>query len=143
MRRPLYCTSLGKAMLAFIEDRDSALQTMRLERVGPRTITSQAKLKRELAKISQQGFAVDDEEAGLGSRCVGAPIFDQSGKVTAAISVSGPITRINRDRLMVFARAVREGALSVSTKLGYGQPQKSEPASHPARQAKAGNAATA
>ena len=142
MRRPLYCTSLGKAMLAFIEDRDAALHTMRLERVGPRTITSQGKLKRELAKISQQGFAVDDEEAGLGSRCVGAPIFDQSGKVTAAISVSGPITRINRDRLMIFARAVREGALSVSTKLGYGQP-KSESAGPAPRQGKAGNAATA
>jgi IclR family acetate operon transcriptional repressor len=121
MRRPLHCTSLGKAMLAFVEDRDAALQSIRLDRVGPRTITSQTKLRKELAKIAQQSFAVDDEEAGLGSRCVGAPIFDQSGKVTAAISVSGPITRINRDRLMVFARAVREGAQTISAKLGYAQ----------------------
>jgi IclR family acetate operon transcriptional repressor len=143
MRRPLYCTSLGKSMLAFVEDRDSALQSMRLERVGPHTITSQARLRRELAKIAQQGFAVDDEEAGLGSRCVGAPIFDQSGKVTAAISVSGPITRINRDRLMVFARAVREGALSVSAKLGYSRQQQAAEAVASGRQSKAGAAASA
>lgn len=143
MRRPLYCTSLGKAMLAFIEDRDSALQSMRLERVGPHTITSQARLRRELSKIAQQGFAVDDEEAGLGSRCVGAPIFDESGKVTAAISVSGPITRINRDRLLVFARAVREGALSISAKLGYARQQQAEAAAQLARQGKAGVAASA
>lgn len=143
MRRPLYCTSLGKAMLAFVQDRDSALQSMRLERVGPRTITSQARLRRELSKIAQQGFAVDDEEAGLGSRCVGAPIFDESGKVTAAISVSGPITRINRDRLLVFARAVREGAQTISIKLGFSRQQQVEAASQLARQGKAGVSASA
>jgi IclR family acetate operon transcriptional repressor len=87
--------------------------------MAPHTITSIPRLKRELEKVRQQGFAVDDEEAGVGSRCVGAPIFDQSGNVAAAISVSGPITRIDRARLIVIAKAVREGAQTVSRNLGY------------------------
>lgn len=120
-RRPLHCTALGKAMLAFVtdEERESALTSLRLEKLAPRTITSTARLEKELAKVKQQGFAVDDEEAGIGSRCVGSPIFDQSGNVAAAISVSGPITRIDRDKLLQIAKAVRDGAQIISRNLGY------------------------
>ena len=108
-------------MLAFVtdEERESALTSLRLEKLAPRTITSTARLEKELAKVKQQGFAVDDEEAGIGSRCVGSPIFDQSGNVAAAISVSGPITRIDRDKLLQIAKAVRDGAQIISRNLGY------------------------
>ena len=120
-RRPLHCTALGKAMLAFLSDneRESALSSLRLEKFTPRTITTIQKLERELKKVSQQGFAVDDEEAGFGSRCVGAPIFDQSGNVAAAISISGPNTRVDRTRLLEISKAVREGAQVISRNLGY------------------------
>ena len=120
-RRPLHCTALGKAMLAFLNEneRNSALVSLRLEKLAPRTITSIPRLKKELEKIREQGYAVDDEEAGVGSRCVGAPIFDQSGNVAAAISVSGPITRVDRTKLMETAKAVREGAQTISRNLGY------------------------
>ena len=130
MRRPLHSTALGKAMLAFEpeEDQQTTLSSLRLERFAPHTITSVARLKKDLARIKQQGFAVDDEEAGLGSRCVGAPILDQSGKVAAAISVSGPITRVNRDKLLAFAKAVRDGAQLISRKLGYVVPSAGGPA---------------
>ncbi len=119
-RRPLHCTALGKAMLAFTSEgeQESALASLRLEKFAPRTITSIAGLRRELKKIGQQGFAVDDEEAGVGSRCVGAPIFDQSGNVAAAISVSGPVTRIDRAKLLQISTAVREGAQMISRNLG-------------------------
>lgn len=120
-RRPLHCTGLGKAMLAFLSEseRNSALVSLRPEKLGPRTITSIPKLKKELEKIREQGFAVDDEEAGVGSRCVAAPIFDQSGNVAAAISVSGPTTRIDRAKLIEIAKAIREGAQTISRNLGY------------------------
>src|SRR5690349_1877886 len=121
MRRPLHSTALGKAMLAFEpeDDQKTTLASLRLDRFAPHTITSLTRLKKELARVAQQGFAVDDEEAGMGSRCVGAPIFDSSGKVTAAVSVSGPITRVNREKMLAFAKAVRDGANLVSRKLGY------------------------
>ncbi|MGH9522782.1 MAG: IclR family transcriptional regulator [Terriglobales bacterium] len=120
-RRPMHCTALGKAMLAFLNEseRNSAMVSLRLEKLGPRTITSIPRLKKELEKIREQGFAVDDEEAGAGSRCVAAPIFDQSGNVAAGVSVSGPITRVDRVKLMETARAVREGAHTISRNLGF------------------------
>lgn len=124
-RRPLHCTALGKAMFAFLNEneRNSALVSLRLEKLGPRTITSIPRLKKELEKVRDQGFAVDDEEAGVGSRCVAAPIFDQSGNVAAGISVSGPITRIDRVKLLDIAKAVREGAQTISRNLGYAMEQ--------------------
>ncbi len=120
-RRPLHCTALGKAMLAHTprDERDAIVASLRLERFSPHTITNLARFRKDLERIAQQGYAVDDEEAGLGARCVSAPIFDQSGKVAAAISVSGPVTRINRQCLLQFARAIREGAHAISHKLGY------------------------
>ena len=122
-RRPIHCTALGKAMLAFtpVEERDAIVASMRLDRVSSHTITSVARFRRELDHIAQVGYAVDDEEAGLGSRCVSAAIFDLSGKVAAAVSVSGPVTRINRPRLLQFARAVKQEAQEISQKLGYNE----------------------
>ena len=126
MRRPLHCTALGKAMLAFMpsDERDALVTSLRFDRFSPRTIMTSGRLRKDLDKVAQQGYAVDDEEAGVGSRCVGAPIFDVSGRVTAAISVSGPVIRINQPALLTFARAVREGALEISRKLGYDSTKK-------------------
>lgn len=123
MRRPVHCTALGKAMLAFAspDEREAVAASIHFERFSPRTITGVARFRKDLNRITLAGYAVDDEEAGVGSRCVSAPIFDQSGKVTAAISVSGPVTRITRARLLEFARAVKEAAQAISHKLGYSE----------------------
>jgi IclR family KDG regulon transcriptional repressor len=123
MRRPPNCTALGKAMLAYLpaEPREALVSSLTFERFTPHTLTSAARLKKELAKVRLQGYALDDQETDLGARCVAAPIIDASGKVTAAISVSGPITRINRDRIRSFIAAVKEGARAISSRLGYSE----------------------
>lgn len=117
MRRPVNCTALGKAMLAYLPDKErkDIFPLLAFEHLTPRTIPSLAKLKRELKRISQVGYALDDEETYLGARCAAAPIFDGAGKVAAAISVSGPVTRIDRNRFPVFASAVVNGARTIST----------------------------
>ncbi len=86
-RRPLHCTALGKAMLAFLSpsEREGAIGSLRLEKFAPQTISSAASLRKELKKVAEQGYAVDDEEACVGSRCVACPIFDQSGKMAGAL----------------------------------------------------------
>jgi DNA-binding IclR family transcriptional regulator len=68
---------------------------------------------------AQQGYAMDDQETDLGARCVAAPVLDQSGKVAAAISVSGPITRLSRDRIQAFALATKRAARAISARLGH------------------------
>jgi IclR family acetate operon transcriptional repressor len=119
-RRPLSCTSLGKAMLAAMptEQRELLLPTLRFENATPRSITNIAKLRKDLAQIAQLGYALDDEEAVTGARCVGAAILDANGSVVGGISISGPIARINKINLASIAKTVKRAALEISTRLG-------------------------
>src|SRR4051812_11741095 len=121
MHRPLNCTALGKALLAFLpgEHRDEILPMLTFERATRRSIPNLARLKKELIRVAQQGYAMDDQETDMGARCVAAPILDESGKVAAAISVSGPITRISSDKVEAFAIATKKAARLISKRLGH------------------------
>lgn len=100
-RKPMHCTSQGKAILAFLGelDIDAFLRTRMLERFTPQTITDPEILKAQLGIIRSRGYAVEDQEILVGNRCVGAPILDSSGRPIAAISVAGPIYRLTNDRV--------------------------------------------
>lgn len=122
MRRPVYCTALGKSILSNIADpqqKDDILAGIHFEAVTSRTITSVVALKRQLARIQKQGFAIDDEEAVTGARCIGAALFDGDGKVVGGISVSGPVVRITRNHLPLFIEEIRKAATEISARLGY------------------------
>ena len=121
MRRPVYCTALGKVMLAFIpeEEQQYFFDGMSFERFTPHTIRGAAQLRKEFALIRQRGFSIDNEEAYLGSRCIGAPIFEASGKIAAALSVSGPTTRVPREKVPMVAAAAKNAAMAISRTLGY------------------------
>lgn len=121
MRRPVYCTALGKVMLAFIpeEEQQYFFDGMSFERFTPHTIRGAAQLRKEFALIRQRGFSIDNEEAYLGSRCIGAPIFEASGKIAAALSVSGPTTRVTREKVPMVAAAAKNAAMAISRTLGY------------------------
>ena len=121
MHRPLNCTALGKALLAFLpaEHREELLPMLTFERATPRTIPNFARFKKELMRVVQLGYAIDDQETDMGARCVAAPILDESAKVAAAISVSGPITRISRDRIQAYASATKKAARAISSLLGH------------------------
>ena len=124
-RRPLHCTALGKAMLAHMPENElkELLPALRFERLTQRTFTQPAKFRKELSKTRLQGYALDDEEAVLGARCIAAPVFDAGGRVLGGISVSGPLTRITQERIPTFAAIVKKAAQWVSSRLGYQQPK--------------------
>lgn len=124
IRRPLYCTALGKAMLAFLPEEELPyfFSGMTFERFTPQTIKNVQQLRKELALVRQRGFSVDNEEAYLGSRCIAAAVFDSSGKVAAAVSVSGPTSRVTKDKVPVFAGAAKNAAATISRSLGYSDP---------------------
>lgn len=126
MRRPVYCTALGKAMLSFIpeEEQQYFFEGMSFERFTPHTIRGAVQLRKEFALIRQRGYSIDNEEAYLGSRCIAAPIFEASGKIAAALSVSGPTTRVTRERVPVVAAAAKSAATAISRTLGYAVAQK-------------------
>ena len=72
-----------------------------------------------LAQVRQLGYALDDQENEDGARCVGAPIFEYPGRVTAAISVSAPASRLGHEQVGDVAAAVMEAAALISRQLGH------------------------
>jgi IclR family acetate operon transcriptional repressor len=120
-RAPLSCTALGKAILAFTDEdevRRHFAGGRNLVRSTERSLSSLQALLEELARVRVEGVAVDDEEHQIGVRCVGGPIFDVTGRVIAAISVSGPTSRISRERLPELCDLVRRASQAISAELG-------------------------
>lgn len=89
-RRPLYCTSLGKALLMGKSDDEvrELLRDVAFERLTPKTMTDIASLLKNLEECRRRGWTADDEEIEPGIKCLGAPIYDYRGTVVAALSVS-------------------------------------------------------
>jgi IclR family acetate operon transcriptional repressor len=119
-RNPLYNTSMGKAILAFLppEKRDALLDRIALTRCTPNTITGRTELVEHLQMVRERGYAIDDMENEEGIRCLGAPIFDYSGEVIGALSVSGPAHRLPDARIAELAEPVMQTARTISSKLG-------------------------
>ncbi|HEX2034409.1 MAG TPA: IclR family transcriptional regulator [Chloroflexota bacterium] len=116
-----HATALGKAMIAFWPASGVAqlLRRGRLRAKTARTITTAKALQRELELTRERGYSVDDEENEVGARCIGAPVFDQSGAVVAAISVAGPVSRLAAETLPALAERVLQAGRQISHRLGY------------------------
>lgn len=120
-RTPLHCTSVGKALIAYLPDATvhDLLSDRAARAYTKRTLTTRAAILAELAAVRERGFAVDDEEIEDGLRCVGAPVRDYSNNVAAAISVAGPAFRITKERVPDLALTVIGSAHELSLALGY------------------------
>ncbi len=122
-RRSLHVTALGKALAAFLpaELRASVLSTIKFQPATPKTIMNLVQFRQELEKIRRQGYAVDDEEAVQGARCVSAPILSSDREPIAAVSVSGPVTRVSPNQVAALAGAVSSAARAISAAMGFSQ----------------------
>jgi DNA-binding IclR family transcriptional regulator len=122
-RRSLHVTALGKALAAFLpaELRASVLSTIKFQPATPKTIMNLVQFRQELEKIRRQGYAVDDEEAVQGARCVSAPILSSDREPIAAVSVSGPVTRVSPNQVTALAGAVCSAARAISAAMGFSQ----------------------
>lgn len=121
MRRPLHCTGLGKVILAWQPNGflRELLEGPRLEKLTAHSLTRADELNKEMKRIQRLGYAVDNEEAELGARCIAAPVFDLSGHVVAGVSISGPVTRMPRTHTATMAKVLKQAALGISRQLGY------------------------
>ncbi len=131
-RIPAYCTSLGKALLAFLPEREleALVKTLPLKPYTPKTLARPSLFRAELKRVRKRGYAIDDEEFEEGLRCIGAPIRDHSGRVIAALSIAGPVSRLKDSRMSALSHSVARASTDMSRKLGYREPnheEKSEP----------------
>jgi DNA-binding IclR family transcriptional regulator len=120
-RNPAHCTAVGKAMLAWLPEKevDDILRRHGLPRMTPNTIGTPAELKSELERVRQRGYAIDNEEVEEGVRCLGAAVLDHTGRPIAALSVSAPAFRLPMDKLAAVAPSVRRAAQVLSEESGY------------------------
>ena len=128
-RVPLYCSSVGKALLCATPDGDlaKALQRQPMRRLTEKTIVNRTALRDELALTRERGFAIDDEEHAFGLRCVAGLVFDEFGEPMAAISISGPTARISSERIAHLGEVVRRKADEITAQLGGALPEWRKP----------------
>ncbi len=117
-----HTTGSGKAIMAYgPPEAIRAIYAGRepLERLTPGTLVTIAALEEDFVRIRARGYALDAEEHELGVGCIAVPVFDDAGRPVAAISVSGPTTRILHDDKGELAGLLGRHAAEASAALGY------------------------
>ncbi|WP_017186160.1 IclR family transcriptional regulator [Alkalibacillus haloalkaliphilus] len=120
-RAPVHSTGVGKAMLSHLSKAHVEDILARTEMIAftQNTITTASDMMDELVKIKEQGYSIDNIENEEGIRCVAAPVLNYNAEPIAAISVSGPVSRITVDRVHnELSKLVLEASNDISKKLG-------------------------
>ena len=124
-RVAMVTSGVGKAVLATYSDEDvgAVIRHHGMPRLTEKSIVRPGDLFKELEKIRKQGFALDDEEACMGLRCIAAVVYNDCAEPLAAISVSGMTSRLTDDRLPEIGQIVREVAGELTVALGGVMPK--------------------
>ena len=120
-RLPMYCTGLGKAILAHMPEQEAMkiLQSETMKAHTPKTLITLEAIQEQLALIRQKGYSLDDEEYVEGLVCVAAPVRNHRGEVMAAISIAVPQYRFAEgEKKLHYTKKVAETAGKISTELG-------------------------
>ncbi len=122
-RNPIHCSGSGKMLLALQspEEIERILALAPLDRYTDKTITDPGQLKENLDEIRRNGYAVDDEEIQPDQICIAAPIRDYRGAAFAAMTISGPATRIRSKDVEVVAATIQKAANEISERLGWNE----------------------
>ena len=119
-RVKMHCTGSGKAMLAFWDEKEveQVISRHGMSSFTEKTISTKERFYKELKKVKKQGYAIDDEEVALGVRCIAVPIFDHQQRSIAALSISGPLSRISNNRVIEVSSEMKHVAIALSHEIG-------------------------
>lgn len=115
----MYCTSLGKAMLAFMSPDESikCIYQQSMASFTHNTITDRNVLVSELNEIRKKGYSIDNMEHEFGIKCVGVPVFNRNGEIVGGLSISGPSLRFEQDIIEEYAGKLTACAQTISLRL--------------------------
>jgi IclR family KDG regulon transcriptional repressor len=118
---PLHCTALGKVLLSGLTDQELEvfLKSDNLASYTKRTITDPGVLAGIIRNVRKKGYATDFEELSDGVRCIGVPIRDNTTRVIAGISVSGPAVRLTKQKMEELKVPLVEASAEISKKMGF------------------------
>lgn len=116
---PLHCSGVGKCLLLNYDEGmlDTFIKKKGLPAFTSNTITLKERLLAELLEVRQRGYAINDEECELGARCVACGISDHSGRIVAAIGMSGPVSRMTDPSVRAISSSLMEAAKEISKSL--------------------------
>ena len=120
-RIPLYCSGVGKAIMATLPDEEvkKIWNESIIEKKTDKTITDFSQMQEVLEEVRQNGYALDDEENEKGVRCIAACLHGYQKEVKYAFSISGPTSRMTRERVRELAVDVKKVQEELSRELGY------------------------
>ncbi|MFZ5596080.1 MAG: IclR family transcriptional regulator [Bacillota bacterium] len=121
LRSQAHCTAEGKVLLAYLPE-EKALAILRSSGMTQHTINTITDINQmaiHLEKVRSQGFAVNAEEMVEGIRAIAAPIYNHKGSVIAAMSITGPSSRLTLERIYRLVTVLKETCFSISMQLGY------------------------
>jgi DNA-binding IclR family transcriptional regulator len=120
-RAPLYCTAVGKVILAYLPEKelDLIMERMEFRKFTNKTIIEPNELREHLELVRKQGYSTDEGEYEPDIFCISAPIFDFNHDVVASISVSVTRGRTSFNELLQFVPTLKQFAEKISRELGY------------------------
>ena len=118
---PLHATSSGKVLLASLtaDERTQVFKAVGLPARTPLTVTNRGELEKQLLDVARKGYATVHEEFEIGLTAVAVPIFNHTGSVIAAVSISGPAFRFSPEDQPELISGLREAGLAISARMGY------------------------
>jgi IclR family transcriptional regulator, KDG regulon repressor len=121
-RRHLHTTALGKIFLAGLPEKEflRLIKMKGLPRLTENTLTTQAAVIAEINRVRKQGWAMDNQENEIEGRCIGASIHTTDGRVLAALSISGPVFRMDMARAKSLVPQLKQFCAEISEALGRG-----------------------
>ena len=121
MVHPMYCSGVGKAIMATLPEKEvkQIWNESIIERKTSKTITDIDEMLRVLVEVREKGYALDDEENEEGVRCIASCLRGYGNEVKYAFSVSGPASRMTKERIEELAVDVKKVQEELSRELGY------------------------
>lgn len=113
---PGYCTGVGKAMLAFLDEKplERAINQQSFHRYTPNTLCSAEELRADLERIKVEGISFDREEHETSIICVAVPILSERGRALGAVSITNSTHRTSLDEMSELAPRVKECAAQIA-----------------------------
>lgn len=120
LRNPMYCTGVGKSILAFLPEEEVKRIWDKTEIIQytQSTIVDYPSFCEELKSIRENGYAIDDQEHELGIRCLAVPLFDCNNKPFGAISISGMTSRMGSSKIERLIPVIKKASMEISELYG-------------------------